>query len=47
MTTSEKPRERSFPSIEFTDSEAGAREFFAAQQKAMKKLVTDLGVQPQ
>ena len=29
------------------DSVAGAREFFAAQQKAMKKLVTDLGVQPQ
>ena len=29
------------------DSVAGARDFFAAQQKAMKKLVTDLGVQPQ
>ena len=29
------------------DSVAGAREFFAAQQKTMKKLVTDLGVQPQ
>jgi tripartite-type tricarboxylate transporter receptor subunit TctC len=29
------------------DSVAGAQEFFAAQQKAMKKLVTDLGVQPQ
>jgi tripartite-type tricarboxylate transporter receptor subunit TctC len=29
------------------DSVAGAREFFVAQQKAMKKLVTDLGVQPQ
>jgi len=29
------------------DSVAGAREFFSAQQKAMKKLVTDLGVQPQ
>ena len=29
------------------DSVAGAREFFAAQQKAMKKLVNDLGVLPQ
>ena len=29
------------------DSVAASREFFAAQQKAMKKLVTDLGVQPQ
>ena len=29
------------------DSVAGARDFFVAQQKAMKKLVTDLGVQPQ
>jgi tripartite-type tricarboxylate transporter receptor subunit TctC len=29
------------------DSLAGAREFFVAQQRAMKKLVTDLGVQPQ
>jgi tripartite-type tricarboxylate transporter receptor subunit TctC len=29
------------------DSVAGAQEFFAAQQKAMKKLVNDLGVQPQ
>lgn len=29
------------------DTVAGAREFFAAQQKAMKKLVADLGVQPQ
>jgi len=29
------------------DSLAGAREFFAAQQKAMKKLVADLGVLPQ
>ena len=29
------------------DNVATAREFFAAQQKAMKKLVTDLGVQPQ
>jgi tripartite-type tricarboxylate transporter receptor subunit TctC len=29
------------------DSVSGARDFFATQQKAMKKLVTDLGVQPQ
>ena len=29
------------------DSVSGAKDFFAAQQKAMKKLVTDLGVQPQ
>lgn len=29
------------------DSVAAAREFFSAQQKAMKKLVTDLGIQPQ
>lgn len=29
------------------DSLVGAREFFVAQQRAMKKLVTDLGVQPQ
>jgi tripartite-type tricarboxylate transporter receptor subunit TctC len=29
------------------DSVAGAQEFFVAQQKAMKKLVNDLGVQPQ
>ena len=29
------------------DSVAGAREFFAAQQKAMKKLVAELGVQAQ
>lgn len=29
------------------DTLAGAREFFSAQQKIMKKLVTDLGVQPQ
>ena len=29
------------------DSVAGAREFFSAQQRAMKKLVTDLGIQPQ
>jgi tripartite-type tricarboxylate transporter receptor subunit TctC len=29
------------------DSPAAAREFFASQQRAMKKLVTDLGVQPQ
>jgi tripartite-type tricarboxylate transporter receptor subunit TctC len=29
------------------DSVQGAREFFAGQQKAMKKLVNDLGVQPQ
>jgi tripartite-type tricarboxylate transporter receptor subunit TctC len=29
------------------DSVLGAREFFAGQQKAMKKLVNDLGVQPQ
>jgi len=30
-----------------TDSPAGARDFFASQQRAMKKLVTDLGIQPQ
>ncbi len=29
------------------DSLAGARDFFAAQQKAMGKLITELGVQPQ
>ena len=29
------------------DNLAGAKEFFTVQQKAMKKLVTDLGVQPQ
>ena len=29
------------------DSVEGAREFFAAQQKAMKKIVTDLGIQAQ
>lgn len=29
------------------DSVAGAREFFASQQKAMKKLVNELGLQPQ
>jgi tripartite-type tricarboxylate transporter receptor subunit TctC len=29
------------------DSLAAAKDFFAGQQKAMKKLVTDLGVQPQ
>ena len=29
------------------DSVAGAREFFSGQQKLMKKVVTDLGVQPQ
>ena len=29
------------------DSVAGAREFFASQQRAMKKLVTELGVVPQ
>ena len=29
------------------DSPAAAREFFAAQQRAMKKLVADLGIQPQ
>jgi tripartite-type tricarboxylate transporter receptor subunit TctC len=29
------------------DSPTVAREFFATQQRAMKKLVTDLGVQPQ
>jgi tripartite-type tricarboxylate transporter receptor subunit TctC len=29
------------------DTVAASKEFFAAQQKAMKKLVTDLGVQPQ
>ena len=29
------------------DSPTGAREFFAGQQRAMKKLVTDLGLQPQ
>jgi tripartite-type tricarboxylate transporter receptor subunit TctC len=29
------------------DSPAGARDFFASQQRAMKKLVTDLGIQPQ
>lgn len=29
------------------DSPSVAREFFATQQRAMKKLVTDLGVQPQ
>lgn len=29
------------------DTVGASREFFAAQQKAMKKLVTDLGVQPQ
>ena len=29
------------------DSMVAAKEFFASQQKAMKKLVTDLGVQPQ
>jgi tripartite-type tricarboxylate transporter receptor subunit TctC len=29
------------------DSVAGARDFFASQQRAMKKLVTELGVQPQ
>ena len=29
------------------DSVAVAKDFFASQQKAMKKLVTDLGVQPQ
>jgi len=29
------------------DSLVAAKEFFASQQKAMKKLVTDLGVQPQ
>lgn len=33
MTTSEKPRERSFPSIEFTDSEAGAREFPSSKSR--------------
>lgn len=30
-----------------SDSPTGAREFFAGQQRAMKKLVTDLGLQPQ
>jgi len=29
------------------DSPAAAREFFASQQRAMKKLVADLGIQPQ
>ena len=29
------------------DNVSGAKDFFASQQKAMKKLVTDLGVQPQ
>lgn len=29
------------------DSPAGARDFFASQQRAMKKLVSDLGIQPQ
>ena len=29
------------------DSPAVAREFFASQQRAMKKLVTDLAIQPQ
>lgn len=29
------------------DSPAAAREFFAAQQRAMKKLVSELGIQPQ
>lgn len=30
-----------------SDSPSAAREFFATQQRAMKKLVTDLGIQPQ
>jgi tripartite-type tricarboxylate transporter receptor subunit TctC len=30
-----------------SDSPTVAREFFASQQRAMKKLVTDLGIQPQ
>ena len=38
MTTSEKPaqssRERSFPTIEFTDSEAGAREFPSSKSRS-------------
>ena len=29
------------------DSPAAAREFFASQQRAMRKMVTDLGIQPQ
>jgi tripartite-type tricarboxylate transporter receptor subunit TctC len=29
------------------DSPAAAREFFASQQRLMKKLVADLGIQPQ
>jgi len=29
------------------DTPAAARDFFALQQRAMKKLVTDLGIQPQ
>ena len=29
------------------DSLSGAKEFFVEQQKAMKKLVTELGIQPQ
>jgi tripartite-type tricarboxylate transporter receptor subunit TctC len=29
------------------DTVEGAREFFATQQKAMKKIVTDLGIQAQ
>ena len=34
MSAPEKPKERSFPKIEFTDSEAGAREFPSSKSRS-------------